>query len=187
MNFIKGLFGSSTTAAIARGGYTAISKSSPQSKFAPAALLGGSVVAGVVSMIIGGYKVVDCLRYQESQGQCDETIEKNLPAMIAGASVLFAGWGGFNTYNPKLHQGDQEVVVTPSVTLPPKELVAEDPLASAPLPFEPSGEKKNQSAAVMELHQRGLSQRQISEDLGISRYAVKRIIDKGRRNANRGR
>jgi hypothetical protein len=186
MNFIKGLFGSSTAAAIARGGYTAVSKSSLQPKFAPVAF-GGSVVAGVVSMIIGGYKVADCLRYQESQGQCDETIEKNLPAMVAGVSVLFAGWGAFNTYNPKLHQGEQEVVVTPSVTLPPKELVIKDSPVSAPLPFEQRDAEEDRYAAVIELNQRGLSQRQISEELDISRYAVKRIIDKARRNASRGR
>jgi hypothetical protein len=68
---------------------------------APAAL-GGSIVVGVASMLIGGYRVADCIRFQTSRGECTQQVEDNTLAIVAGVAALAGAWGGFNTLNTKL-------------------------------------------------------------------------------------
>jgi hypothetical protein len=203
MNFFRNLFSSSTATAVIRGGYSAVGKAGLQPKFAPVAF-GGSVVAGVVAMMIGGYKVTDCLRYQQAQGQCDEVIEKNLPAMVAGIAVLAGGWGAFNTYNPKLHQSDS------APTLHGKELVLEEvPAVSSETllansntedarektvesvepvyEMEPQSERKTRMEKAEEmkiLHQSGYSQREIAEAFKVSRYAVRKALGENEKVRN---
>lgn len=160
-NFIKSVVSSPTTATVVSTGYNAIrSVPSSQPKLAPVAF-GGSVVAGVVTMLISGYKVTDCLRFQTSSGQCDSVIERNLPGMVTGVATIVGGWGAFNTFNPKLHESPEEA---PAI-IPPRGLVVEPP---APTPPHPE--------VIRNLHAEGNSQAKVADMLGISVYAVRKAL-----------
>lgn len=91
-----------------------------QPAMAPVAL-GGAVITGLASILIGGYRITDCLRFQSDSGQCEQVIEDNVMTVLGGAAAVAGSWGGFNTLNPKLHGGDAAAV------LPPKELVHDQP------------------------------------------------------------
>jgi hypothetical protein len=145
---------SSTTASVIKGGHAGLTKAAPSVAF------GGSVVAGVVSMIVSGYKIADCIRYQTGPGQCDAVIETNLPGAIAGGGVLAGCWGAFNTYNPKLHREDQAII------LPAKELVTE------------TEEPTFSLALVKSMKEEGATQQEIADSLGVSRYTVQKALKK---------
>jgi hypothetical protein len=168
LNLLKSVAKSPTTATIVSTGYNVLRSngSNNQPKFAPVAF-GGSVVAGVVTLLISGYRVTDCVRYQTAAGQCDSVIERNLPGMVSGVATIVGGWGAFNTFNPKLHE--EPSVVTP---LPTKELVLkpeEVPAPSAPVtPPHPE--------VIQNLHKEGNSQAAIAAMLGISSYAVRKAL-----------
>lgn len=100
IELLKSIASSGLNSTMATGG------NSVKNAIAPA-VLGGSVIAGVVSAIIGVHKIVDCLRYQTKHAQCDSAIETNLPAVVAGTVAVFGCWGGFNTYNPGLRREEQ--------------------------------------------------------------------------------
>jgi hypothetical protein len=152
LNRIKSIFASPTTSAVVRA-----IQPNKQPKLAPMAL-GGSVIAGVVSMLIGGYKIVDCVRYQTATGQCDSVIEVNLAALVAGGAALAGSWGGFNTYNSNLRCEEE----SPQALVAPRGLVVQNP--------------PEEEESVLSLKEQGLSQREISERLGISRYAVRKAL-----------
>lgn len=154
IKLLRSVLTSSTTASIVKGGHAGFSKAAPSVAF------GGSVVAGIASMIFSGYKIADCIRYQTGPGQCDSVIEANLPGVIAGGGVLAGCWGAFNTYNPKLHKDDQPI------SLPAKELVVEnvEPVFSL--------------ATVKEMRENGATQQEIADSLDISLYAVKKALKK---------
>ena len=156
---IKSIFTSPTTSAVLRAGSNIIPSNNNQPMLAPMAL-GGSVIAGLVSVLIGGYKIVDCIRYQTAPGQCDSVIEENLTVLIAGSAAISGSWGGFNTYNRKL-RCEEEPLSTLST---PKELVVEKLV------------EEEEEESVIALKEQGLSQREISERLGISRYAVRKAL-----------
>jgi hypothetical protein len=122
---------------------------------------GGSVIAGVVSLLIGGYRITDCIRYQQGPGECDSAIERNLPGVITGAAAIFGSWGAFNTFNPKLH-----VEVENPLPLPTKELVVGEKDSTAPHP-----------EIIKNLYAEGNSQTKVAETLGISVYAVRKALD----------
>lgn len=124
LNRIKSIFNSPATSVVIRATTAAIQ----QPKLAPMAL-GGSVIAGAVSMLIGGYKIVDCVRYQTAPGQCDSTIEVNLAAVVAGGAAIAGSWGGFNTYNRDLRCEEQPALAQ----IAPKELVVKNPVLVEPL------------------------------------------------------
>ena len=153
---IKSIFTSPTTSAVLRAGSNIIPSNNNQPMLAPMAL-GGSVIAGLVSVLIGGYKIVDCIRYQTAPGQCDSVIEENLTVLIAGSAAISGSWGGFNTYNRKLRCEEEGEVA-------PKELVVEKLV------------EEEEEESVIALKEQGLSQREISERLGISRYAVRKAL-----------
>lgn len=104
-----------------------------KSAMAPA-ILGGSVIAGVVTAVIGGYKIIDCVRYQTKHAQCDSAIEANLPAVVAGTVAVFGGWGGFNTYNPGLRREEQ------APEIQSRELVVKEPAVEPQIPAEAGNE-----------------------------------------------
>lgn len=160
-DLLKSIIKSPTTAKIVSTGYGAI-RSSNQPKLAPVAF-GGSIVAGVVTMLISGYKVTDCIRYQTSAGQCDTIIERNLPGMVTGVATIVGGWGAFNTFNPKLHEED----VRPA-SLPTKELVLKEEEVPASTPPHPD--------VIKNLVSEGNSQVKVAEMLGISVYAVRKAL-----------
>lgn len=97
---IKSMFGTSAkNAAISAANKAILSTNQP--KLAPVAF-GGSVIAGIVAILLGTYKVVDCVRYQQRPGQCDTAIEINLPGIVTGFATILGSWGAFNTFNPAL-------------------------------------------------------------------------------------
>lgn len=172
MKFLQSFFNSSTVESVFRGGYAAV-KNQPQ--MAPVAL-GGGLVAGVVAMLIGGYKVADCIRYQTSPGQCDKVIEANMPAMVGGVAVFLTGWGGFNTYNEKLRQPN------PSPALPTPEFVVKE---------KDQIEDNNQSSRVDPIlirayYEVGATQEETAKHFGVSRHYVQKAL-RQTRNLERGR
>lgn len=171
LNFIKSVLKSPTTGTILSTGYNTI-RSTNQPKLAPVAF-GGSVVAGIATMLISGYRVTDCIRYQTAAGQCDSVIEKNLPGMITGAATIVGGWGAFNTFNPRLHEEKAE---TPA-PLPTKELVLKEEEVPAAIPPHPE--------VIENLHAEGNSQAKIAKMLGVSVYSVRKALknkDKKKQN-----
>jgi hypothetical protein len=171
MNLLKTLFGSPKTSSVIRSGI-AIAKNQPN--LAPA-LLGGGLVAGFTAMLIGGYKIFDCIRYQTSAGQCNQEIEGNAPAVVGGIATMLTGWGGFNTYNKNLHIGEEGVAI-----IPPKELVEDFPVASSFQESEPSPEE------IQEYISRGATQQEAADFFNVSRYHVRKSL-KQLRNRDRGR
>ena len=164
---------------------------SGMSKAMPPVAFGGSVAAGIASMLISGHQVIDCIRYQTRPGQCDSVIQTNLPGLVAGGGVLAGCWGAFNTYNPRLHKGGSvgEIAARGLVipAEPEEEIKTEEPaLVSG------SGEKAEQEDysllvdRVVEKREAGDTQKKIAESLGISIYEVRkalyqaRIMDRGR-------
>jgi hypothetical protein len=179
MKLLQSFMRSDTASTLLRGAQV-VAKSQPS--HAPVAL-GGSTIAGVVMMLIGGYKIADCIRYQTAAGQCDQVVENNASAVISGPLILLTGWGGFNTYNKKLREDEAPVI------LPPRELVEPEPVN----PFAFSAPTTDQ--IVME-HESGKTQEDIAELFGISRYQVRRALKEAKeafegkqkdRNKDRGR
>lgn len=159
---ISSFFSSSTAASIFKGGSAGIKNVTEQPKLAPSLAFGGSLVAGVAAMFIGGFKVADCIRYQTKHGECDAAIEKNLPAIIGGAAALAGCWGGFNTYNPKLRSKSE------TTELAEAGLVVEEPEQTVFHSASPEYIKK--------LYDDGMTQVEIAEKLGVSRYAVRKAL-----------
>lgn len=162
INLISSVLRSSTTASVFKGGQTGVKSIIHQSRVAPSLALGGSVVAGVAAMFIGGFKITDCLRYQTEQGQCDTTIERNLPAVVAGVAALAGCWGGFNTYNAKLHVSD------PVDEIAERGLVVDTP--------EPQKFHSASPEYIQQLAEQGHTHAEISKELGISRYMVRKAL-----------
>ena len=154
----------SMLASIAKGAHAAIRS---QPSLAPVAL-GGPIIAGVVMMLIGGYKIADCLRYQTALGQCDKVVESNMSAVVSGPLILLTGWGGFNTYNKKLREDEAPIV------LPPRELVDSGviPFAAPAQEFLPT---PDQIAAERDA---GKTQQEIADLFGVSRYYVRQALKK---------
>ena len=164
LNKIKSVLGSPTATAVFDTG-ARIAISNPRSKALPPVALGGSIALGVLTALFGGYRIADCIRYQTAPGQCDQVIRENLPTIGAGIGTFSAGWGGFNTFNPKLH----EEPTTP--ILPAKELVLDEESIPEPtLPVVPHPE------VIQNLHAEGNSQAKVAEMLGISLYAVRKAL-----------
>jgi hypothetical protein len=134
----------------------------PKTRPIPPVALGGSIFIGILTTLFGAYRVADCIRYQTKAEQCDQVIRENIPTIAAGLGTLSAGWGGFNTFNPRLH----EEPTTP--ILPTKELVLKE--EDVPTPVAPHPE------IIKNLHAEGNSQAKISEMLGISLYAVRKAL-----------
>lgn len=74
--------------------------------FAPAVAAGG-LVAAISAGVLGGWRIVDCVRFQTRAGQCDETIGANVGSVIAAAGALAAATGAWNTINPSLRVDTQ--------------------------------------------------------------------------------
>jgi hypothetical protein len=162
INLIGSVLRSSTTASIFKGGHAGVKSIMNQQRVAPSLALGGSLVAGVAAMFIGGFKIADCLRYQTKQGECDAAIERNLPAVIGGGAAIAGSWGGFNTYNPGLRKEDQ-----------PGEVAERGLVVDAP---EPQGFHSASPEYIKELAAKGMNQTEISKELGISRYMVRKAL-----------
>jgi hypothetical protein len=66
------------------------------------ATMGASIVAGVAAILVGGYKIADCLRYQAGPGACDQAVETNAVTIVGGIAAVAGPIGGLFTYNEKL-------------------------------------------------------------------------------------
>jgi hypothetical protein len=157
IKLLSSVLRSSTTASVIKGGHAGLSKAMPPVAF------GGSLAAGIVSMVVSGYKIVDCFRYQTGPGQCDSVIETNLPGVVAGSGVLAGCWGAFNTYNPKLRKDEKpgEVVKNKLVISDPPDLTEEKLMKE-----------------IQKMRTEKATQKEMSEALGISRYEVRKMIRK---------
>jgi hypothetical protein len=165
---ISSIFKSPTTGSIFNAGMDILTKNKPM----PPVALGGSIFIGVLTTLFGGYRVADCIRYQSGPGQCDEVIRENIPTIAAGLGTLTAGWGGFNTFNPKLHEEPGNS--TPTPLLPTKELVLTE--EETPLPHP---------EVIRNLYAEGNSQVEVSKMLGISLYAVRKALKNTRSEGNK--
>lgn len=146
------------------------------SQTGPAVALGGSLAVGITTMLIGGYKIADCIRYQSGPGQCNQVIEDSLPTVIGGASTLFAGWGGFNTYNSKLRKDDEEFSGSQSK-----------------LTIDKPEKEKNKNMndeidpmLIREFYKNGATQNETAMHFGVSRHYVQKAL-KQTKNRDRGR
>lgn len=175
IKLIRSIISSPTTASVIKGGYQGVAKTIGQPKLAPVAF-GGSLIAGVASMFVGGYKIVDCVRYQSARGQCDTAIESNLPAVVGGVVAITGCWGAFHTYNPDLHQEDRPTEIAP------RELVVKD----EPTDSRIAPSSSHSPEEVKNLKRRGYTQQQIADELGITIYAVKKLLQQFKA-AERGR
>ncbi len=156
IQLVNSVLKSSTTGSVIRGSHAGLSKAMPSVAF------GGSMVAGIASMIVSGYKIVDCIRYQTRQGQCDIIIENNLPGVIAGGGVLAGCWGAFNTYNPGLRKDEQV-----------GEVATRGLVASA----RPAARiNRSNVNRVMQLKEEGKTQKEIAEALGTTVYEVRKLL-----------
>jgi hypothetical protein len=66
------------------------------------ATMGASIVAGVAAMLVGGYKIADCLRYQAGPSACDQVVEANAITIVGGFAAIAGPFGGLFTYNDSL-------------------------------------------------------------------------------------
>jgi hypothetical protein len=69
--------------------------------------VGGSIVTGIVGVLIALYNIEDCLRFRTGPGQCKSVIEQNVPLLIVGAAAVAGPVSGYFTYNPKLRRRDE--------------------------------------------------------------------------------
>jgi hypothetical protein len=154
---------------------------------APAAF-GGSVVAGVAAMLVSGYRIVDCFQYRTERGACDQVIEDNTLAVVAGAAAIAGSFGGFFTYNEQLESPwyRRRRTADPAAAEPdpqpepepeplPNPFFELEPLA-APID-EPDPVDRDLRADVAELlGSQGMTQQQIADQLGVSRSTVQRLL-----------
>jgi hypothetical protein len=170
LNKIGSIFKSPAANSILNAGVNVLTN--PKNKPFPPVALGGSIFIGILTTLFGGYRVIDCIRYQTERGQCDEVIRENIPTLAAGLGTITAGWGGFNTFNPKLHEKPGSS--TPTPVLPAKELVLSEEETPPPHP-----------EVIKNLYTEGNSQVQISKMLGISLYAVRKALKNGTGEGNK--
>jgi hypothetical protein len=161
------------------------------------ATMGASVVAGVAAMLVGGYKIADCLRYQVGPSACDQVVEANAITIVGGFAAVAGPFGGLFTYNEsleppgsrrrwRLEDGELEpagggladlalVGSDPRATVQP-DGPAEAPTASAAPLQDPWLEESGIDARVNELAKNGWTQQGIAEFLGITLYRVRKAL-----------
>lgn len=172
MKFLQSILGSPAAGSIARGGY-AIVKNQPA--VAPV-LAGGSVAAALGMILVGGYGVFDCIRFQTEHGQCDESVKQDGGMFAAGVMMLAGNWGAFNTYNKNLRIEEPR-----SSSVAPRELVEDFPIA--PL-FNDS--EINEADVASYVFDGDHTQEEAANHFGITRYQVRKMLSKAK-NGNRSR
>jgi hypothetical protein len=166
------------------------------------ATMGASIVAGVAAMLVGGYKIADCLRYQAGPSACDQVVEANAVTIVGGIAAVAGPLGGLFTYNEgleppgrrrrrRLEGGELESTVPGPVNLalidsdprvtfqldepePPQAPAAASPKA---LPLQdPWLEEGGIDARISELAENGWTQQGIAEFLGVTLYRVRKAL-----------
>ena len=137
-NLIKGFLLAPSTHKIASSTYKSI-KNQP---WAAPYTLALSLVGAAGLMFTSGYRVYECVADPVTRDSCDEVIEVNLPIFVSSVFVISGSWGGFNTYNKRLHEED-EISIEQRVRAMIKE---------------------------------GMSQRDVAQATGLSRYMVRKHL-----------
>lgn len=76
-------------------------------KTAAPAAAAGSVVAAVAAVLLAGWNVGECIRFQTARDECDATLEQAVPTLVAGIAAISGTMGGFWTYNDQLRKGSR--------------------------------------------------------------------------------
>lgn len=163
------------------------------------ATMGASVVAGVAAMLVGGYKIADCLRYQAGPSACDQVVEANAITIVGGFAAVAGPFGGLFTYNESLEPPGSRrrrrlegsglapaalrpvnlalIDSDPRVTFQLDEPSPPETPAAGPAPLQdPWLEESGIDARVTELAGSGWSQQAIAEFLGITLYRVRKAL-----------
>lgn len=169
------------------------------------ATMGASIVAGVAAMLVGGYKIADCLRYQAGPSACDQVVEANAITIVGGFAAIAGPFGGLFTYNDNLEPpgstrrrrrlGGSGGGLAPAV-LEPIDLALIDsdprvtfqldepappqepavPPAAVSLLQDPWLDEGGIEARINELSESGWSQQGIAELLGVTLYRVRKAL-----------
>jgi hypothetical protein len=171
------------------------------------ATMGGSIVTGVAAMVVGGYKIADCLRYQAGPGVCDQVVEANALAVVGGVAAIAGPIGGLFTYNEKLEapgggrrrrRRDDEPEPGPPVMEPgPVDLavIDRDPRVTFAVPEPPAPPAPPPAPAIKELKdpwldddaidrqinllsEDGWTQQRIADHLDVTLYRVRKALGK---------
>lgn len=168
------------------------------------ATMGASMVAGVAAMLVGGYKVADCLRYQDGPSTCDQVVEANAMAIVGGFAAVAGPLGGLFTYNEGLEPpGSRRRRRLGAGVLKPAEpepidlaLIDSDPrvtfeldgsgaIEAAPAAApgtsglqDPWLEEGDTDARINELIKSGWSRQATADYLGVSLYRVRKALGK---------
>lgn len=177
MKLLKNILSSPQTGSILKGGY-AVVRSQPT--VAPV-LAGGSIAAAIGMILVGGYGVFDCIRFQTEHGQCDESVRNNGGMLGAGAMMLAGNWGSFNTYNKKLHAEDSTEPV-----IAPRGLVEDFPVAPVfgNLATD-SPEPSNQE--IVNYMESGATQEDAAKFFNVTRYQIRKALETSKSARKRGR
>lgn len=141
-----------------------------QPTWAPVAL-GSGLASGVAAMIVGGYKITDCFAYRNAMGFCDEVVEENIMSVVGGIGALAGSVGGFFMYNFRLERPEfiprlQENGLAVEFDSEPE---SPDPNKVTEVPIE---------ILVHEAYQLTRSEQKTADELGISRYQVRKILNR---------
>jgi hypothetical protein len=138
-----------------------------QPVFAPLAA-GGGLVTGAAAILVAGYYITDCAIHARGRGACDEVVEAHAFPLLAGAAAVAGTVGGFFSLNTLLDRPDGPPVV------PPRGLVVED-MPPVPAPHEPGlNDPTRLYPRARQLLQDGWTQKEVMEELNLSRYHVRR-------------
>jgi hypothetical protein len=77
---------------------------------------GGGVVGGVAAVLVSGYFLVDCFRYESGRGACDDAVRQHTLPLVAGAAAIAGTLGGLFTYNRRLDRPDRQGESEPKTT-----------------------------------------------------------------------
>lgn len=177
MKLLKSILSSPQAGSILKGGYAVVKN---QPAVAPI-LAGGSIAAALGMILVGGYGVFDCIRFQTKHGQCDESVKQDGGMFTAGFVMLLGNWGSFNTYNKKLHAEDS---ISPLVKT--RELVEDFPVApvfdhSALGASEPSREE------IMSYLESGATQEDAAKFFNTTRYQIRKALETQKNAGKRDR
>ena len=169
--------------------------------------MGGSIVTGVAAMVVGGYKIADCLRYQAGPGVCNEVVEANALVVVGGVAAIAGPVCGLFTYNEKLEapgngrrrrrRGDGLEPEPPVMEPGPVDLavIDRDPRATFAEPEPPALPAPSPAPAIKELkdpwldddaidrqinllEKDGWTQQGIADHLDVTLYRVRKALGK---------
>lgn len=140
-----------------------------QPVLAPVAM-GGGLVGGVAAMLLGGYRITDCLMYKQEMGFCDKVVEQNIMSVVGGVAAIIGTWGGLFTYNKKLERPGSSTAPAVMSAIAVKEYDKASYLEDL---FD---DKKSLELRVLDAYEATGSETDTADMLGITRYRVRKIL-----------